>query len=382
MALSEQEIRSIRAQFPIFERKVYLNSCSQGALSHRVREAIKEYMESWEKDGSPWEKWVEKYESLRITFARFIGADAEEIAVVSSASEAVNALASSMDFGTRTDVVFGELEFPTMSYVWQAQKKRGAVVRILESEAGRVAPEAYRCAIDKRTLLVPCTHVSFTSGARTDIAAVVEAAHKSGALVLVDDYQDAGTRAFDVRASDIEFYVTGALKYLLGVPGIAFLYVRGDLAKSLTPTTSGWFAQENPFSFDVRNFAPADGAARFQNGTPPIPNAYAALAGLQMLTEIGTDNIREHVKKLASYFMRQARALGVVVRTPEDSIGPLVVLEALDLDRVIAELGDRGIVVSGRHDGLRVSFHVYNTVEDVDVLIAALKEYKTLLRCV
>lgn len=380
MALSEQEILGIREQFPIFERKIYLNSCSQGALSYSVKEGVSQYLESWEKDGSPWEKWTEQYEHLRSAFARFVGADPEEIAIVSSASEAINALASAMDFSERPDVVFGELEFPTMSYVWQAQKKRGAFVKILESEAGQINPEAYQRALDERTLLVPCTHVCFASGARTNISAVTETAHRKGVMMLVDDYQDAGTRPINVRESNIEFYVTGALKYLLGMSGIAFLYVRKDLLRSFTPTTSGWFAQENPFSFDLRKFEPASSAAKFQNGTPPIPNVYAALSALHLLSQIDMDDISAHVRDLTQYTIQQANALGVGVKTPEDSVGPLVVLEAGDLDRLIGELGHRDIVVSGRHDGLRISFHVYNTFGDVDVLVAALKECKSLLR--
>ena len=126
--LSNSEVSTIRARFPIFQKKVYLNSCSQGALSHAVEEGIQEYITSWHEHGSPWEIWVEQYEAARTQFARFIGATADEVAIVPYASAGINSIASALSFDRRKKVVMGEFEFPTMGHIWLAQRKRGAQI--------------------------------------------------------------------------------------------------------------------------------------------------------------------------------------------------------------------------------------------------------------
>ena len=97
---------------------------------------------------------------------------------------------------------------------------------------------------------MPLTHVCFKNGFRSEVNAITQIAHRSGALVMLDDYQDCGTRPIDVKAMDLDFFVTGTLKYLLGPPGLAFMYVRKELISSLVPTVTGWFAQANPFAYD------------------------------------------------------------------------------------------------------------------------------------
>lgn len=374
MSLDDNQINQIRSQFPIFEKKVYLNSCSQGALSRAVADGINEHISSWRDEGSPWEAWVERCEVLRKEFAALIGAQPEEVAITGSASTALNALASSLDFRERNRVVMGELEFPTMSYVWNAQRKRGAEVDFVKVVDNAVSESDYERKIDDKTKVVPLTHVSFLNGFRTNIGAVTEIAHRHGALVVVDDYQDAGTRPIDVKEMGVDCYVTGALKYLLGTSGLAFLYVKQELIESLEPTQSGWFAQENPFSFDLHEYKPARSAARFQNGSPPVSNAYTALPGIRLLREIGLDVVSEHIKELAQYLYKGCRDRGIVVKTPAETVGPLVVLQTKDVDKLIARLAENDIVVSGRHDGLRISFHVYNTTEDVDAVLSMLDQ--------
>jgi selenocysteine lyase/cysteine desulfurase len=189
---------------------------------------------------------------------------------------------------------------------------------------------------------------------------------------MLDDYQDAGTRPVDVKALDLDFYVCGALKYLLSPSGVAFLYVRSELIEKLTPTITGWFGQQNPFAFDVRHFLPATTARRFEAGSPPVPNVYAVTAALGLLSEIGFENIAQHVGGLAQALMEGARQLGIKIKTPTDTRGPLVVLQMKDVEKVVAKLAEQNIVVSSRMDGLRVSFHVYNTLDDVRAVLDVL----------
>ena len=371
--LADREILKIRSRFPIFSKKIYLNSCSQGALSDSVEAAFGEYLKSWHDAGSPWDVWVQKYEAVRAQFAEFIGAQADEVAVVASASAGINSIASAINFRERRKVVLGEYEFPTMGHVWLAQQTRGAVAKFVRAEDEEIRVEGYREAIDRETAIVPVTHICFKNGFRSPVTEIVRMAHAQGAFVFLDDYQDCGTRPIDVKATDVDFYVSGTLKYLLAAPGVAFLYVRKDLIPLLKPTISGWFAQANPFAFDVEHLDLAPNARRFEAGTPPIPNLYAASAGLVLLKEIGMENVEAQVKKLAQALIAGARELGIHVKTPGSSVGPLVVLQSQNVDAVIAKLAAQNLVVSGRHDGLRISFHVHNTLDDVQQVLNALK---------
>lgn len=372
--LTDTQIHEIRSRFGIFQRKIYLNSCSQGALSDAVQAGFEDFLGSWHEQGSPWELWVNRYEEARAAFARFIHASADEVAIVTSVSAGINSVASALNFRERKKVVMGEFEFPTMGHVWLGQRARGADVQFVSAESDSIPAMSYERLIDRNTLIVPLTHVCFKNGFRSNVSAITEAAHSSGALVMLDDYQDCGTRPVDVKAMDLDFYVTGTLKYLLGPPGLAFMYVRKELISSLVPTLTGWFAQANPFAYDPQTFDLSSTARRFESGTPAIPNVYGAVAGFELLRAIGMENIAAHIKRLTQSLLSSAFDLGIRAKTPADSAGPLVVLQSKDSTLLVQELAKCGIVVSNRHDGLRIAFHVYNTMDDVKAVTEILKK--------
>jgi selenocysteine lyase/cysteine desulfurase len=377
--LTDTQIREIRSRFSIFQRKIYLNTCSQGALSDAVQAGLQDYMASWHEQGSPWELWVDRYEAARTAFARFINASPDEVAIVTSASAGINSVASALDFGERKKVVLGEFEFPTMGHIWLAQRARGADVQFVKAEGNRIAAVNYEKMIDRNTLIVPLTHVCFKNGFRSEVNVITQIAHGSGALVMLDDYQDCGTRPVDVKAMDLDFFVTGTLKYLLGPPGLAFMYVRKELISSLAPTVTGWFAQANPFAFDPQHIDLSPTARRFESGSPSVPNVYAAVPGFELLREIGMKNVASHINTLTQSLLSCALDLGIRAKTPADSAGPLVVLQSRDATLLVQKLAQSGIVGSNRHDGLRISLHVYNTMDDVKAVVEVLKKNMDLM---
>jgi selenocysteine lyase/cysteine desulfurase len=373
--MTPMALDAFRARFPILARRVYVNSCSQGALSIDVDEAIRAYLDSWHESGSPWEMWVEAVERLRERFAASIGADTGEIAVMPSASAGINAVASALSFsGPRSHVVIGDFEFPTMAQIWLAQQRRGATIRRAHASGDALPLEAYAAAIDERTLIVPATHVCFRNGHKTDIAGLVPLCHDRGAYVFMDDYQRTGSGPIDVHGLGVDFMVTGCLKYLLAAAGIGFLYVRRSLIERLEPAVTGWFGRVNPFAFRIDELDWPPGANRFETGTPPVPNAYAARAALELLDRVGYDRIGTQVGVLVARCESAARDAGLVVRTPSarDRRGPLVVVQSADGPALVSKLAARGIVASCRSNGLRIAFHAYNTESDVDEVIRAL----------
>jgi selenocysteine lyase/cysteine desulfurase len=372
--INDAQIQKIRSRFKIFKRKIYLNSCSQGPLSDAVQAGLEEFMARWHEQGSPWETWVNRYEEARTAFAQFINASPDEVAILTSVSAGINGVASALNFRERNKVVMGEFEFPTMGHVWLGQRARGAEVQFVAAEGNYISAASYEKMVDRNTCIVPLTHVCFKNGFRSDVNAIAQIAHRAGALVMLDDYQDCGTRPVDVKALDLDFFVTGTLKYLLGPPGLAFMYVRKEIIPSFVPTVTGWFGQTNPFAYDPKLFDLSPSARRFESGSPSVPNVYAALPGFRLLQEIGMEKVAVHIKKLAQVLLSCARDLGICTKTPADSAGPLVVLQCKDSNLMVQKLAENGIVASNRHDGLRIAFHIYNTMDDVKAVVEVLKK--------
>lgn len=381
--MTSLSLEQFRARFPIFRERVYVNSCSQGALSSDVEQAFHAYLDSWHREGSPWEHWVEESERLRGRFAALVGATPDEIAIVPSASAGIGAIASALAFdGARDTVVLGEFEFPTMAHAWLAQQRRGARIVWARARGEALELPAYAGAIDERTLIVPATHVCFRNGFRSDLPALARICRERGAYLLLDDYQRTGTGALDVHALGVDFMVTGCLKYLLGPAGIAFLYVRRALVERLQPTITGWFGRVNPFAYSLDPLDWSPSARRFEGGTPPIPNAFAALAGIGLLQAVGLPAVEARIHDLTARLIAGASAAGFRVATPKDPAqrGPLVVLRASDGPQLVSRLKERGIIASSRGDGLRVSWHAYNDTSDVDAVLAALQSEAALLQ--
>src|SRR6202050_18469 len=172
--LTDKEVREIRSRFKIFQRKIYLNTCSQGALSDAVENRMNEFMSSWHEQGSPWETWVERYEAARTAFAKFIHASPDEVAIVTSVSAGINGIASALNFRERNKVVMGEFEFPTMGHIWLAQRPRGAEVEFVRAEGNRIPADNYEKIVDRNTVIVPLTGVCFKNGFRSEVSAITQ----------------------------------------------------------------------------------------------------------------------------------------------------------------------------------------------------------------
>jgi selenocysteine lyase/cysteine desulfurase len=364
----------IRHRFPIFERLVYVNSCSQGALSDAVRDSYERYLQDWEEKGAPWEYWVEREEAARAAFAGLVNAEPDEIAVTTSLSAGVSALASGLRYARRSKVVTTELEFPTVGQIWHAQESRGA--RVVHAPV-----EEFERAIDDDTAVVSITHVSYRTGEMTDVERVVRLAHDRGALVLLDAYQSAGSVPLDVSELGVDFLAAGTVKYLLGSAGLAFFYCRRELFERAWPTATGWFADQDIFAMDIHDYSPAPTARRFQSGTPPVPSIYAGIAGIELIQQIGIEETREHVLHLNAHLVAGIDELGGTVVTPRERErhGALICVRSTDVEELVAALGRWGIVTSSRDGNVRISPHAYNSLDDIDAVLEALAANRELL---
>ncbi len=376
----EPNFEALRREFPVLARKTYLNSGSYCALANEVKSAFEAYMEDRLLVGANWDVWVTKNESVRSLVAKLLNAAPDEIAVTASVSAGINALASALDFsGPRNKVVVSDFEFPTNAQIWHAQEPRGAkVVHVPRAADGYIPLEHFERAIDANTQLVAITHVCFRNGAKLDIPGIVRLARAKGARVLLDCYQSVGSLDIDVKALDVDFAAGGMLKYLLGTAGIGFLYARGSLVRELVPLNSGWFAQTEIAAMDITANRPAPNARRFEAGTPPVVNCYAAEAGLKMLLGVGTSAVEKRVLALTRRCMEGLQEIDWPSVTPREDArrGATVAVPSRDSARLSKELMKRDIVTSYRDDNVRASFHFYNNGDDAGIFVKALKELR------
>jgi selenocysteine lyase/cysteine desulfurase len=374
---------AIRGEFPIFESATYLNSCSQGALSHTVREAVEQWLAGWDSNGAEWDFWVERNEAFRSAVARLLHAASDDVAVTTSVSQGVSALVSALPLdGPRNRIVISEYEFPTVGQIAHAQELRGAeVVHVRPDADGSIPAERFVEAIDERTALVCCTTLSYRSGHRHDVAAIGDAARAAGALVLADSYQACGAVELDVATLGADIVTGGTVKYLLGTAGLGFMWVRPEVYESLVPTQTGWFADEDIFAMSIADYSPHRSARRFDSGTPPVPALYAGVAGVSLVERAGVPVIETHVRGLADRLLEGLEELGATVATRRDPArrGPLVCVRSTDVSALVEALAAERIVVSQREDKVRIALHLYNVKDDVDRLLEALSRHRALL---
>lgn len=364
-----------RRSFPILKTHIQLSSCSQSALHEKVSASIEQYLYSWQTEGMDWGTWMDACEQARQKFARMINAQPEEVAIVSSVSHAVSAVATSLNrISHRNKIVMTEADFPCVGHVWLSQSDLD--VSFVKTENGEITLDQYQQAITPDTLVTSVPHVSYYNGFKQDLAEIAKLAHEKGSYLFVDAYQSAGQTPIDVRGTNIDFLTTGMQKYMLGIPGLAFLYIKKDVADLLTPKITGWFGQQNPFTFDVKHIHYAEGARRFDTGTFPMINGYAANAALDVLLEVGIENIDKHLQKLSRFSIDYACDQGLVVTSPKDPKrkGSNTSIRVNDAAKVEEKMKQNRIIVSARNDVIRIAPHFYNDENDIKTAIDTLRK--------
>jgi len=358
-----------RSEFPIFRDRVYLNTCSLGALGERSRRKVAEYLDIWQSRGaSAWyDVWWQALDELRARYGRIVNAAPGEIALAPSISVALSAVAESLDYTKRPKVVMTSLDFPTVAYQWLAKAGHGVELVVIESPDKISVPvDAIARAVDDRTALVVTSHVYFTTGAIQDITRVAATAHARGALCLIDAYQSVGQIPVDVQETGVDALVAGGLKWLLGGPGIVFLYVRQDVARKLEPRISGWFGQREQFTFDPRALTFHDDARRFEMGTPSLAAVYAQLGGLEYIEEIGIPRIRETTAALTEDLIARLREAGFMpkVAVEPERRSAIVMVPMPDPAASVRHLAAGGVIADSRPGHVRFSPFFYNVQDD------------------
>lgn len=377
----QDNLEGWRAEFPILERTVYMISNSLGAMPRGAADSLAEYARTWATRGvRAWEeRWWEMGREVGDKVGAIIGAPPGSVSMHENVTTAVMiALSCLSPRPDRHRIVCLAADFPSTIYLYRAQEPLGFALNLVPAEADlTVREDRLLEAIDERTAVVALSHVLFKTSTIVDPVPVIRRAHESGALVILDGYQSAGIIPVDVTALGVDFFVGGCLKWLCGGPGTAFLYTRPEVRRNLQPRFTGWFAHRAPFTFDTGPLDPRDDAMGMMNGTPSIPAYYAAIPGLEIIASVGVDRIRAKSRQMTARVFELAERYGfpsVASRDPERLAGTVAVNppDALHVSRALKA---RDFVVDFRPGvGIRVSPHFYNTMDEIDRLMAEMAQ--------
>lgn len=384
------DLERYRDEFPILSRTVYMISNSLGPMPRKTAQNLAEYAQTWATRGvRAWEEqWWEMPVEIGNKIASIIGAPYGTVSMHENVTTAhMIALSALRPTSSRRGLVCSAMDFPSMIHLYRAQASSGFELHIVPAEPDlSVATEKMLDAIDETTAVVALSHVLFRTAYIMDAAIIVARAHRVGASVILDTYQSAGIVPLDVSALQVDFAIGGCLKWLCGGPGNAFMYTRPDLLKTVRPTFTGWLADRAPFAFETGQLQPRDDAMRMMNGTPSIPAYYAALAGLDIVQEVGVARIREKSRQLTARLLELIDERGfqsAASRDPERLAGT-VTLSVPDAPLVSRTLKARDCLVDYRPPvGIRISPHFFNTMDEIDRLIGeigdivAKKDYDT-----
>jgi len=379
------DLLKYRPEFPILDKTVYLISHSLGAMPRATYERLHDYADKWATRGV--RAWAEGWWDMPVTVgnevARIIGADHNTVVMHQNVSICQSLILSSLlplKNPTRNKIVFEELNFPSVMYVYEAHAKaHGLRIERVKSDDGiTMSLERMVAAIDEETLLVPISHVLFKSGFLQNAKAITERAHEVGAIVVLDTYQSAGTVPFSVKELNVDFATGGSVKWLCGGPGAGYLYIRPDLIHQFEPKTTGWMAHEHPFAFETEmHYAP--NVTRFLHGSPAIPALYAAESGYKIINEIGLAAIREKSMRQTQMLIGLAEEAGFRVTSPKNPAhrgGTITVWDENAAD-ITKELIRREFIVDYRPGaGVRISPHFYTTDEELELVIAEMKKIR------
>ena len=379
--MTESTINRRRDEFPTLVSGIHLLSHSLGPVPLAARESMLAYCDAWENHTGEdaWAtSWWELSQLVGDGVARILGGEAGSVQIQPNASIALASVASCFDFKAtgRNKVVTTVLDFPSMEYIWDAQKELGAVVEVVPSADGVSIPlERLLAAIDERTCLVALSHTSYRSSSRIDARAIVEHAHAKGALVLLDVYQSAGVVELEAANWNVDFLIGGTIKWLCGGPACGYLYVRPDLQRAFKPRLTGWVAHEAPFDFAHAPMRYARSVRRFAQGTPSIPALYSALPGLEIIEAVGVAAIARESRRRTEWMIAFALEHGWTLNTPRKSNerGGTVMIKVENGPAMVEQLAEKKVFVDCRPNaGLRISPHFFNSDEEVEEAMAIL----------
>ncbi len=372
-----------RKHFPALEECVHFISHSLGCVPAKTKDDLVEFFELWRtKSITAWSDWLPEVDRAAARIAKVISTKQSNVTMMQNVSGIMAVVASCFDYTEkRNKVVYEQLMFPTVSYVWQAEERRGAKCVLVQSTDGiTIDADAVCAAIDEQTVVVPVQHVVFSSGFIQDVKKISDRARQVGAHVILDCYQSIGAVPIDVVDLGVSFACGGSVKYMCGGPGAAWLYVREDLIEKFAPRVTGWFGNEAPFAFTMPAQSYADNIWRYMGGTPAVAALYQSRAGQDIVGEIGVRKIRDKSLVMTQACIDWVDELGMKLNTPRpaEQRGGSVVFDFVGAADVCRELNRRKFYCDHRPGaGIRIAPHFYSKREEIELFFGELKKIRS-----
>jgi len=375
---------TIRRAFPITATRAYLFSGGLAPAATPVRAAHDRWTDAWMYDpAAPYANYQHEWELARQRFAALIGADPDEVALVDHTSRGANLIVQMLEAPDGGNVVVDEYTYPSSIYPWRLAARAHVEIRQVAARDSRVHLDDLARVVDDHTVAISVSHVSPKSGFRHDLAALSELAHAHHAVLIVDAAQSAGALDLDVRRLGVDFLSTCAMKWLLGAPGVGFLFVAREYVERLEPPHVGYAGVIRPPGAAISDpLVFRSGARRHEQGMPSLAGAAASRAGLDLLLEVGTATIERHVLELSGRCIDGllSRGLRVYTRAEPELRAGVVALPVTDGAPIVAFLRERAVDVWTDPGAtlLRIDPHVFNDASDIERLFAGLDEFRTL----
>lgn len=373
-------VEKIREAFPLTKEYIYFNNAATGACSTHVATALKEYADSRLALSPEASRWNERIVESRRLFAQLIGAREGEIAFVPNTTAGLNTI-SDMVCTRKGNVVTTDIGFPSNVLVWL--KHAHVETRFAKNRENKIPLEEISRHVDGNTIAVAVDQVGWFNGFKHDLRAVAEEAHEKGAYFVVDAIQSAGSMKIDVRRDEIDFLSAGSYKWLLGPPGAGFLYVREDLIDKFTPPFPGINSMDEEQldrniydAFDLYQLKFSGKVQRYELGTVSDASCAGTWASMKMILKLGIDQIEKRLRKLDGYLVDRLEELHMPLQSPrgERSRHGIVNFKAKDNRELEKRLRTRKMVVTARVGGIRVSPGFFNTEDEIDRFVEAVRE--------
>jgi cysteine desulfurase / selenocysteine lyase len=366
------DVSAIRRQFPVTAHTVYLNNAAQCPLCLPVRERLDAYLDLAAR--TP-DKRPGARQSARPLLARLLGGRPEEYALVTSTGIGIGLVAEGFRWQPGDNIVVPAGEHWNNTFPWLALRERGVDVRVAPVDADqRLTPARVAERVDGRTRIVAVAAVRHMTGFRAGLQEIGRIAHDRGALFVVDGIQAAGVVPLNVDEDGIDVLACGGFKWLLGLPGSGFLFVRQAAWERIRPVLPGMFSAED----DLTELRWLPDARRFETGTLAYSLFHAWTAGLELILEIGVPDIHARVLELTGRLIAGLEARGMTVVTPharpqERSAIVSFAAQSPEVNQAIFQrLGEQNVAISLRGGRCRVSPSFFNTEDEIDSLLAAL----------
>jgi selenocysteine lyase/cysteine desulfurase len=376
--ISSDELGELRRLFPHTEKKIFFNHAAVSPLSLNVTEGMRTFIEDRSFGRiDDFEHSMSIMQETKELIGKLIGAGSNDIALMKNTSEGLNVIANGISWREGDRILLNDREFPSNVYPFLNLSELGVEVDFAECRDGRIELETLEESLTQKTRLLSISHVSFLSGFRVDLEKLSMLCRSKGVYLSVDAIQSVGVVPVDASEWGFDFLSCGGHKWLMAPLGTGFLYVKRELLDVIRPVYVSWLSMKNPF--DLFRYEPdlRDDAGRFEYSAPNMIGIVGMKHAVRLLLDVGIERIESHVLSLLAHLEERLFEIGIESLSsfpPHESSG-ISLLRVPNADALFKELTEKNISVSVREDALRVSPHFYNSPDEIEMLVAVIKNF-------